>query len=365
VEPSQASSEQQQLALLVTSTTDYAIFMLDPTGRIQTWNPGAQRLKGYQRDEILGKHFSIFYTQPDIDRDHPADELRIAVAEGSYSEEGWRVRKDGSTFWASVTITAIRRDGELTGFGKVTRDLTERREAEQELRRAIDELALANEELDRFASVAAHDMTDPLRTISGFAEFLERPEIPATDRIAYAGHIRSSSVRLTTMLHGLLAYARAGANGLADSAVSVRPVAESVVADLHGLIADRRATVEIWVPADAEVIAQRADLQIVLQNLVSNAIKFGALREPKISIEADRLDDNWRVWVVDDGDGVSADDVGRIFGAFERADSREVRAGYGLGLAICKRLIERRGGAIGVERIDGPGSRFWFTLPAA
>ncbi len=165
--------ELTEFRRLVSSVRDYAIFMLDPAGHVLSWNAGAQRLKGYEHEEIIGRHFSTFYTAEDRARDHPANELRIAVRDGRYAEEGWRIRKDGGRFWASVTITAVRdEDGRLTGFAKVTRDLTERKRNEEALQKAVEELRAANEELDRFAIVAAHDMADPLRTISGFAEVL-------------------------------------------------------------------------------------------------------------------------------------------------------------------------------------------------
>src|SRR6476661_9173572 len=128
-------ADARQLALLVDTVQDYAIFGLDPAGHILTWNAGAQRIKGYTADEIIGEHFSRFYTAPDVERGHPAEELRIATETGRYEEEGWRVRKDGTQFWANVVITALRDGGRLVGFGKVTRDLTERREAEQALDR--------------------------------------------------------------------------------------------------------------------------------------------------------------------------------------------------------------------------------------
>jgi len=130
-------SEERQLALLVSQAREYAIFMLDPDGFVRTWNPGAERMKGYTRDEIVGRHFSIFHTDEDRARDHPAGELRIAAAEGRYEEEGWRVRKDGSRFWADIVITPLYEAGELVGFGKVSRDLTVRRMAEQEFRRLV------------------------------------------------------------------------------------------------------------------------------------------------------------------------------------------------------------------------------------
>ncbi|HKH95543.1 MAG TPA: PAS domain S-box protein, partial [Beijerinckiaceae bacterium] len=168
-------ADEQRFRLLVEAVVDYAIYMLDPTGRVVSWNAGAQRFKGYTEAEILGHHFSRFYTDEDRAAGVPARALATAAREGRFEAEGWRVRKDGARFWANVVIDPIRRpSGELVGFAKVTRDLTARREAEEALRSANERLAAANLELDRFASVAAHDLSDPLRTISGFADLLER-----------------------------------------------------------------------------------------------------------------------------------------------------------------------------------------------
>ena len=134
------NASEERFRLLVEGIRDYAIFMLDPDGRIASWNAGAQRFKGYRADEIIGKHFSTFYTREDVERGHPQEELEIATREGRFEEEGWRVRKDGTRFWASVVITALRdKSGTLRGFGKVTRDMTERRERERE--RASAEIA--------------------------------------------------------------------------------------------------------------------------------------------------------------------------------------------------------------------------------
>jgi PAS domain S-box-containing protein len=146
---------EERFRLLVEGVKDYAIFMLDPYGHITTWNEGARRIKGYEAEEIVGEHFSVFYTDEDVERGHPEEELRVATAEGSYEEEGIRVRKDGSTFWASVLITALRdEDGELRGFAKVTRDITLRKEAEER------ERLLAQER------VALETTTDILESIS-------------------------------------------------------------------------------------------------------------------------------------------------------------------------------------------------------
>src|SRR3954469_8781043 len=159
--------------LLVETVFDYAIFRLDPRGNIQTWNAGAQRIKGYQANEIIGRHFSTFYTEEDLATHKPERELEIATRTGKYEEEGWRVRKDGSQFWANVVITALRGDhGQLIGFAKITRDLTERRKGEEAARRAEREAAerTAREEL---MAVVAHDLRNPLHTMLGSVTLID------------------------------------------------------------------------------------------------------------------------------------------------------------------------------------------------
>ena len=360
------NAELDEYRRLVTSVRDYAIFMLGPDGRILSWNKGARDLKGYEPEEVIGRHFSVFYTAADRARHHPDAELEIARRDGRYEEEGWRVRKDGTTFWASVTITAVRDDdGRLTGFAKVTRDLTARRRAEEALRQAIDELRQVNAELDRFASFAAHDMTGPLSTIAGFAALLLRAGLPpaATE---YAAHIAASSERLSRMLDGLLAYARSAATRDVAEPVDLARVTEQVLADLAVPIAERDVDVTVEVPAGASVMAGERDVGLVLQNLVANAVKFADADRPHVTVSAqDPGDGTWRMTVQDDGRGIAPADRERIFRAFERAGEKADRPGHGLGLAICQRLVDRHHGTIGVDSEPGQGSRFWFALPAA
>jgi PAS domain S-box-containing protein len=359
-----ANRQLVEFRRLVSSVRDYAIFMIDPAGHILSWNAGARRLKGYEDDEIIGRHFSVFYTPEDRARRHPDHELDVAIREGRYEEEGWRVRKDRTRFWASVTITAVRDDdGRLTGFAKVTRDLTSRREADLALRDALEELRVVNHELDRFAAVAAHDLTDPLRTISGFAELLERADLPDAEH-EYARHIRESGQRLMRMLQGLLVYARAGRRGVDPEPVDLGRAVGEALADLAGPIRERHAEVTVVLEPGATVLAGVADVRIVLQNLVSNAVKFSDAAAPRVRIEAQPGDGGtWRVTVEDNGPGIAPADEERIFGAFERGAVTDA-AGYGLGLAICRRLIERHGGEIGLDAAPGEGSRFWFSLTA-
>jgi PAS domain S-box-containing protein len=363
--PDDRSSDERQLALLVSAVRDYAIFMLDPSGHVRSWNTGARNLKGYAPEEIIGQHFSVFYTDADRERDHPAHELEIAAREGRYEEEGWRVRQDGTMFWASVTITAVHdEDGSMTGYAKVTRDLTERKRGEEELHAVVEELRSTNEELDRFATVAAHDMTDPLRTISGFAELLELGTPSDEEVRQFATHIRESSTRLSAMLQGLLAYARAGKSDAPGEPVELTAVCRRVIADLGSSIAERGAQVDADLPDAAFVIAHAHDVQILMQNLISNAVKFADHDDPRVGVSAQRVDGEWRVEVRDNGPGIAPADQARIFRAFERASAAVDRAGYGLGLAICHRVVERHGGDVGVDSAPGEGSCFWFTLPA-
>ncbi|MCW2990273.1 MAG: domain S-box protein, partial [Solirubrobacterales bacterium] len=337
-----ANSQLDQFRRLVSSVRDYAIFMLDPAGTVATWNAGAENLKGYDAEEIIGRPFTVFYTDADRARSHPAFELETATREGRYEEEGWRVRKDGTRFWASVTITAVRGDnGELIGFAKVTRDLTGRREAEEALR-------AVNVELDRFASVAAHDLSDPLRTVTGFAELLEREELSPTAR-EYLGFISSTTNRMQRLLDSLLAYARAGEDAQPPEPVAVGAAAQHVLTSLAAAIRGRSAEVLADLPPDAIVCAGAADVELVLQNLVSNALKFGDPERPRVEISGRREGDSWRITVADNGIGIPEADRERIFVAFERAHAEMGRDGSGLGLAICERIVRRRGGSIGVD----------------
>jgi PAS domain S-box-containing protein len=360
-----ANQQLEEFRRLVSSVRDYAIFMLDAEGYVRSWNVGARHLKGYLPQEIIGRHFSTFYTDADRARNHPAFELEVATREGRYEEEGWRIRKDGSRFWASVTITAVHDDdGRLTGFAKVTRDLTERKRNEEALEQAVEELRRANAELDRFASVAAHDMTDPLRTISGFAEVLVESEPSEVEAKQYATHILDSSLRLSAMLRGLLAYARAGRSTAGSTAVGLGSAVRQVRDDLAVAISEHRADVELELPGAAHVFTDSNDLRIILQNLISNAVKFADPDAPVVTVSAQRAADAWRVSVRDNGAGIDPAHQERIFGAFERAPGT-ARGGYGLGLAICQRLVERHHGEIGVESAPTHGTVFWFTLPAA
>jgi PAS domain S-box-containing protein len=350
----------EQLALLVESVQDYAIFMLDTDGVVVTWNRGAERIKGYRADEIIGRHFSTFYTPEALARDHPAYELKVAVAEGRFEEEGWRVRRDGTHFWANVVITALfDRDGKHVGFGKVTRDLTERRALQQDLMRS-------NADLQRFAALAAHDLAEPLRTIGGFADLIHRryaAELPA-DAIPFLEQIVSGVKRMDALIESLLGYARAGELPPDEQLVAVAPVVHAVLNDLQAAIEAAGAEVKVDVAGEAEVRAGHYGLALVLQNLISNALKFSDQPDPTIAVAARAREAMWRISVRDYGTGIAPPDLETIFEPFRRGADPGA-PGSGLGLTTCRRIVERHGGSIGVESRVGEGSEFWFTLPAA
>jgi PAS domain S-box-containing protein len=364
-----SAADVEQFRRMVLSVRDYAIFLLDPQGMVATWNAGAQHIKGYTAQEIVGRHFSTFYTEEDRARDHPAEELRIAAEAGRSEEEGWRVRKDGSRFWANVVLTAVRDDdGTLLGYAKVTRDLTERRAAERALREANARLERTNRELDRFAAVAAHDLQEPLRTIAGFSGLLAERHADVLDAAGhlYLQHITGGVQRMSRLVDDLLGYARAAEpSGIGGDTVVVADVVADVLAELRATIDEHGTRVEVDVPADAHVHAERRDVEAALRNLLSNAAKFASADAPRVVVRATPAEREVRVEVIDNGSGIDPADRPRLFQPFQRLTSGEGHPGTGLGLAIAQRVVERNGGAIGVDSTAGEGSRFWFTLPAA
>jgi PAS domain S-box-containing protein len=367
VDATGADRRAHELALLVDNLRDYAILLLDAGGTIMTWNAGAERLKGYAAEEIIGRSFALFYTDEDRERGHPGEELRIASETGRYEEEGWRVRKDGSRFWANVVITALRDDdGTLAGYAKVTRDLSERRAADDALRESNTRLARTNEELDRFAAVAAHDLQEPLRTIAGFSGLLrERHSAELSDAARrYVDHINSAVGRMTRLVDSLLGYARAAEPSGPAGDTALADAVAAVLAELGATIEARGAQVTVAVDPAAHVRAEPRDVEAVLRNLLSNAVKFAGSDAPRVAVQAEPAEGGVRVVVADNGIGIDPAFRPRLFVPFQRLHSAADYQGTGLGLAIAQRVVERNGGAIGVDSTVGEGSRFWFTLPA-
>jgi PAS domain S-box-containing protein len=364
-----AENDDERFRLLVEGVKDYAILMLGPDGTIVSWNSGGERIKGYRADEVIGRHFSIFYTAEAVERGHPQHELTVARRDGRFEEEGWRVHKDGTQFWASVVITALfGPGGELRGFGKVTRDMTERRlvqEAERTARAAAERASRAKTE---FLSGMSHELRTPLNAVLGFAQVLALdPLTPqqrdAVDQITGAGQL------LLGLVDELLDISRIEAERMT---VSLEPV------HVGGLILE---CVELIEPISVEhqvrmiapprrdmtayVTADQQRLKQVVMNLLSNAVKYNR-SGGTVRVEVAAGEARVRISVCDTGPGLEAEDLDRLFVPFERlAASAGGVAGTGLGLALSKRLIELMHGTITVESQPGAGSVFSVELERA
>ncbi len=368
----QLRQSEARLRMLIDSVRDYAIFMLDPEGRVASWNPGAQSIKGYTRDEILGKHFSVFYQPDDVAAGKCDRELDIANADGRFEDEGWRVRKDGSRFWANVVLSAIRGDdGKLIGFAKVTRDLTERVRAEEERIR----LAQAEEAVrlrDEFLSIASHELKTPLTSIqlqvSGLNRLLRKgvPDGEVLAKLAQRAQTLDHELdRMAELIEDLLDVSRAAAGqlhlDLADVDLS------ALVRDATARRQDDAAAAGSTLTVDAEEdIVGRVDatrVEQVLSNFLSNAMKYGAGKP--IEVHLHRRHGDAILAVRDYGIGIAAADRPRIFERFARAVPASHYGGLGLGLWIVRLIVEAMGGSVAVESELGKGATFTATLPLA
>ncbi|MFZ5666084.1 MAG: ATP-binding protein [Pseudomonadota bacterium] len=359
---------EERFRLVIEGVRDYGIFALDPDGKVISWNTGAERIKGWTSDEILGRHFSTFYPGDDA-HDRSMRNLAEAVRDGRMEDEGWRVRKDGTLFWANVVITALRDEaGELRGFSKVTRDITERRRAQEALEHARQEAEQASTAKSLFLSRMSHELRTPLNAILGFAQLLEldhsgrgKTDAASIDQILRAGR------HLLALIDEVLDIARIEAGKLG---MEIVPVALSgTISEAVGLslpeaeshrIAIRHETAHL-----APVAADRRRLLQVLLNLLSNAIKYNR-PGGEVVITAQVAGERVRVEVVDSGIGVDPGQAGELFQPFTRLAAGAARTeGTGLGLSLSRALIEAMGGSIGyAPRFDGhDGACFWFELP--
>ena len=368
---------EERFRLLVEAVEDYAIFMLDPGGHIVSWNAGAQRIKGYTADEVIGRHFRVFYPPEVAARRHPEHELEVALREGHYEEEGWRLRKDGSRFWANVLITAVSNDeGEHVGFAKVTRDNSERRRLAQEREGAVEELAAANAELEslnkrlraaaqeqaQFLAVTAHELRTPIGVIGGSAETLSRHWEALTDeeRSDLLEAMTGSTARLRRLLADLLTASRLQASALevTTEPVSVSAVVGDAVATVRRTWPDARVLAEV--PDELVVAADRDRLAQAVDNLLSNALKHG---RPPVRVSVRHVPGRVvEIRVSDEGSGVPEVMRTRLF---ERFATGARIGGTGLGLFIVRELARAHGGDAFYEPPGSaaPSGVFVISLP--
>jgi PAS domain S-box-containing protein len=347
---------EERFRLLVESVKDYAIFMLDPAGRVASWNRGAEAIKGYAAEEVLGQHVSVFYTPEDVASGKPQQHLDAAVRDGRVEEEAWRVRKDGNRFWADTVLTALRDPaGTLVGFGKVTRDLTVRRRIEEQLTQS-------NAELERFSYSVSHDLRAPLRAINGYAQAVLEDYGAALDAEGkrFLGVIRDSAKRGGELIDALLNFSRLGRQPLSLEPVDLTELARGVVDEL------RRSGEGIDVIVDPlpPTRGDRTLLRQVLANLIGNAIKFSRGRpHPEIEIGARREGAAVVYFVRDNGVGFDMRYADKLFGVFQRLHRADEFEGTGVGLALAQRIIQRHGGRIWANGKEDGGAMFYFTLP--
>jgi len=476
---------EEKFRMLLDGVRDYAIFTLDPQGNVASWNAGAERIKGYRADEIIGQNFSRFYPQNDIDQGKPEEELLIAATTGRSEIEHWRVRKDGSRFWANVVITAARdSSGNLLGFSEIScniterketeakyqglleaapdamvvvnqdgnivllnvqaekrfgyrrdelvgqkvkniipegfaerliadgtrtaadalaqqigtgielkgrrkdgsefpieimlspqessdgmvvtaaiRDITQRKTSEEHLAKTMEELQRSNEELGQFAYIASHDLQEPLRMVASYTQLLSRKykgklDADADEFISFAV---DGARRMQGLIQDLLAYSRVGTKGRGLVDTSSEEALQQSLSNLRGAIEASGA--QVTHDPLPGVLADRSQLIQLFQNLVGNAIKYQRTGIPTVHISASRNGGKkWIFSVQDNGMGIDSQYFAKIFDMFQRLHKREEFDGTGIGLAICKKIVERHGGSISVDSKLGQGSTFRFAL---
>lgn len=351
------------LPKLIDEIQDYAIILLDNDGTILNWNRGAERIKGYTPSEIQGKSFKSFYLPEDLENKKPDRLLELARVNGRAEDEGWRVKKDGSLFWGSITITAIHDDDDIVrGFVKLTRDLSERKRAEEALIRHTREIESKNKELEQYTYIASHDLQEPLRTVMNFVDLLE---IEYSDKLdengkLYLDFINQATGRMSNLIKGLLDYSRIGKKKEL-AVVDCNELVADITKDLEVAIKNSKA--KIIIGDLPEIRAYRTELASLFQNLISNAIKFRKKDSvPEILISAEFKKEGWEFMVKDNGIGIEERHLQKIFIIFQRIHSRAEFEGTGIGLAHCKKIVELHRGKLWVNSTYGEGSTFYFTI---
>lgn len=362
-------NERGLYQLLVQAVQDTAIFALDLQGCVMSWNAGAERITGYTAEEILGRHFSIFYPPHARDEGRPEYALEVVSREGRYAEEGWRIRKDGSRIWADIVMTTLRdENGEPVGFAKTTRDVTERKKMDERLRHAKEVAERASQAKNDLLSRTSHELRTPLNAILGFGQFLEAdPTVADQESVR---QILSAGRHLLSLVDDVLDLAalEAGRINLSLTPVRLSDVLQQSVDLLRHLGVHRRITMdaERALSSDYHVLADPRRLKQVVLNLLSNAIKYN--REGgTVFITCEEVGDGWiRVAVRDTGPGIPEEKLDQLFVPFERLTAeQEGVKGTGLGLVLSKGLVESMRGRLGVESVPGVGSTFWIELPRA
>lgn len=370
-------TELERYKLLVENVQDYAIFFMDAEGYIQTWNKGAQKTKGYAPEEIIGKHFSIFYSPEDNADQKPQRELIIAKKIGRVEDEDWRIRKDGSKFWANVVITALYDDdGKLQGFAKVTRNLTERKEQEDNLRTANillqqqqKELQRLNASKDEFISLASHQLRTPATAIKQLLGILlEGFEGALPENIMrIVQKTYDSNERQIQIVNSLLKVAQidAGKVVLRKKSYAINTIVSELCVQYKGVISDKHQTIT-FVPPTEELrgFVDEHYYRMAIENIIDNASKYTP-EGGRITLTAGTDGEHVYVDVEDTGVGISSENIPVLFEKFQRIsnDLSHRVSGSGLGLYWVEKVIDLHQGEVQVESQLGKGTKFRVLVP--
>lgn len=381
------SQREHRLRLFMDSVTDYAIYLLDADGRVIHWDKGAERLMQYAPEEIIGLHFSRFYTEEDQRNEAPQNALGVARTMGRFDTDHWVVRKDRTGFWASGMVQPVTdHGGRLIGYAVIVRDCTDRWMEQEDLRQAkeqaeaaaalaeglLEELKVKNEELteandrlQKFTSIVAHDLRAPLRRVEAFTALLQEQYGSALDEDGQdiMARIQRGVVRLRLMLSSLLDYSKCSRLGVKGKTAHLGKVVENAIEDLG--VYESAAYIAVDLDGIGEVPGDPQLLGHVLQNLIGNSLKFRRPdRRPMIQIDG-RLGTSGEVLlsVTDNGIGVEPEFADRVFDMFYRLHDEDEYEGVGIGLAVCRKIISDHGGRIWIDKSYHDGARVCLTLP--
>jgi chemotaxis family two-component system sensor kinase Cph1 len=353
-------SSDAVLAKIARESEYYAKLFIDREGKLAYTNRGACRLLGYTNEELVGKDVCIFFTPEDKELDVAQIELKTAIKNGFAEDDRWHLRKDGSRFWATGVMTAVRDSEEnLLGFCKEFRDTTLRKKTE-------DEIRYENSRLSHFTAIAAHDLQQPLRTMNTYIKLLQTKNkgVLTEDSMKLIDTASSACVHMSKLVKDLLLFGKLGSeHKQVCELVDFNAAFDVAVANVKTAMDENGAQVtRTLLPRLSSIASQ---VEQLFQNLISNAIKYRSDEIPRVMVDVTRQADHWVFSVKDNGRGIDPRDHQRIFETFERLNPRdsETEVGTGLGLSICRLIVEQRGGKIWVESEMGKGAVFYFTVP--
>jgi PAS domain S-box-containing protein len=378
-------ASEDRYHLMVGEVEDYAILSLNEHGIIENWNKGAEKIKGYKAEEIVGKSFSVFYPAEDQKNRLPQTLLATAAREGKAIHEGWRVRKDGTKFWGSVVISALYDEShKVIGFSKVTRDLTERKLADdyrkqytEELQQKNTILEKMNKELESFAYVSSHDLQEPLRKITTFANRIMEKEYSALSETGkdYLNRMQEAAKRMKRLIQDLLEYSRTNTMERTFVRTDIKDLVEGVKKEFSEVLQEKSGAINIGPLCKLDVVPFQ--FRQLMENLIGNSLKFSVPgNPPQINVDSEVKTGSelnvdgllpkqsyCHLWVTDNGIGFDPQYKDRIFEVFQRLNAREEFEGTGIGLAICKKIVENHNGVITADSTEGKGARFDIYIP--